>query len=327
MTVKNDSVATANPSIVDDLSPYEISLVDDGNEPVEQVAPEGSRQTQLARGFSEEKMRRIKMGELLHNCHGERRGWRNRHVVLTERELIFLKPNASDSGADVLLDRIPLHIIDSVGRDEPDLFDVADKVAHIFMVRFVDTENKCRRPFRLQAASNADLVDWIEVINEHARGEKARMDALAHENTTGARHWLEQRTVVRQFYNSAKVQMFFGFFILLSWVVAVIDAEFSPNAHSSEAGRIVRNFIKVVETLLAVVFTIELGVNLFGNWFWPFFQNRWNVFDLVIVVVSFVSLAVEETPFFGMLRLVRVFKLIRLIKEHVQALNSILGVK
>ena len=282
----------------------------------ERVSSEWPRQMALSETGSE-----IKTGELLHQCHGEGRGWRNRHVVLTEKQLVFFKPEASDSGTDVLLYAIPLHTIDSVGRDEQMcISDASDRKLHIFVVRMAENE----RLFRLRAASADDLESWVEAIQEYVKRDKQRIQFENHRVSAGAQHFLNERRIARELYGSDRAQMFFGFFILLSWLVAIIDAEFQPNASSPEAGALVRNILRVVEALLALVFTVELLLNLFGFWFWPFFRNPWNIFDAVIVCVSFVSLAVEQTPFFGMLRLVRVCKLIRLIKEQVSALHAIL---
>jgi len=41
-----------------------------------------------------------------------------------------------------------------------------------------------------------------------------------------------------------------------------------------------------MELAFTIVFALELIVNIFGTWFWPFVTDGWNVFDSIVGVLS-----------------------------------------
>jgi hypothetical protein len=45
---------------------------------------------------------------------------------------------------------------------------------------------------------------------------------------------------------------------------------------------------------MTVIFTIELGLNMFAHLFWEFVTNGWSMFDLVVVSVSLVKPLLPE---------------------------------
>eukprot|EP00961_Rhodomonas_salina_P147948 1992008-Rhodomonas_salina.1 len=66
----------------------------------------------------------------------------------------------------------------------------------------------------------------------------------------------------------------------------------------------------------------ELVINMFGNWitdrgrrFPNFFYDGWNIFDLVVVLISVVAAAFEDAPGVNGLRIMRVFR-VRLQRWH-----------
>lgn len=73
----------------------------------------------------------------------------------------------------------------------------------------------------------------------------------------------------------------------------------------------------VVDAVISVLFCAEMGLRLAagGKGWYRFFQNGWNVFDFIVVVLS-------ALPFVGSgvitLRLFRLFKLGRLFSAHAQ---------
>ena len=64
----------------------------------------------------------------------------------------------------------------------------------------------------------------------------------------------------------------------------------NPTAGSSDA-----KVFASLDLFFTVVFVVELAINLFSNWFWPFMGDAWQIFDLVVVSVSIVSLADDDT--------------------------------
>jgi hypothetical protein len=64
--------------------------------------------------------------------------------------------------------------------------------------------------------------------------------------------------------------------------------ECSPDAHLARAG--------------------ELVVNLYGSWMRAFLSNPWNLFDSLVVAVSFVGIADPHIPALNLIRSIRVFR-------------------
>jgi hypothetical protein len=60
------------------------------------------------------------------------------------------------------------------------------------------------------------------------------------------------------------------------------DENSSRNATSKEV--IYRRCLQILrnlDILFTSLFTLELVLNVYGNWFWPFFSNGWNILDMV----------------------------------------------
>ena len=79
--------------------------------------------------------------------------------------------------------------------------------------------------------------------------------------------------------------------------------------------------INILDSTITVLFVIELIVKLTHFKFKQFFASSWNVFDLILIVISVPSLVVfifnlnfADLGFLLMLRILRVFKTIRFFK-------------
>ena len=67
-----------------------------------------------------------------------------------------------------------------------------------------------------------------------------------------------------------------------------------------------------METFYAVVFTIELGINAWSNWFSAFWRNGWTYLDIFVVIVSLVSeFSKGSTDAGPALRILRIFRVLR----------------
>jgi hypothetical protein len=66
---------------------------------------------------------------------------------------------------------------------------------------------------------------------------------------------------------------------------------------------------------VAAAFTVELTLNLYGNWWSKFGYDYWNWFDAVVVAISLVSLLFGGVEGIGALRLLRAFRVVRLFKR------------
>jgi len=80
----------------------------------------------------------------------------------------------------------------------------------------------------------------------------------------------------------------------------------------------------IVETTWNFLFLIELCWNAYGNWLCGFFTSRWNLFDLLVVMISIPSMAKSTNMgSWSKLRMLRAFRVFRLFKR-IESLNRIL---
>uniref|UniRef100_A0A6U4LAN9 EF-hand domain-containing protein n=2 Tax=Hemiselmis andersenii TaxID=464988 RepID=A0A6U4LAN9_HEMAN len=96
--------------------------------------------------------------------------------------------------------------------------------------------------------------------------------------------------------------------ILANFVLNVIQAELK-----FEEGTYWEETLSTLEVALTLVFAFELIVNLFANWFWPFFTDGWSVFDLIVVTLSLLAIAFAGVGDFNNLRLLRPLRVVRLL--------------
>ena len=82
-----------------------------------------------------------------------------------------------------------------------------------------------------------------------------------------------------------------------------------------------------LDLLFLIVFSIELGVNAYSNWFSRFAKNPWSVFDSIVVGMSLIGLAPTGLPLSLVLllrccRVLRVFGRFRAVSSIFSALAA-----
>ena len=79
-----------------------------------------------------------------------------------------------------------------------------------------------------------------------------------------------------------------------------------------------------LDMFFTVVFTVELVLNMYAKWLFPFFRDSWHILDLVTVAVSLVGLAPIGLPvsLILSLRAVRVIRLFGKIKSLKKMLTA-----
>eukprot|EP00960_Hanusia_phi_P040004 754191-Hanusia_phi.AAC.8 len=128
---------------------------------------------------------------------------------------------------------------------------------------------------------------------------------------------------IRIVYNHTAVQGFFVGLILLNFLCNAIQCEVG-NVPGSHTSRLFDSF----DLIFTIFFTIELFVNAFAHWFWPFITSGWNVFDIFIVSASLLVFAVENLPGVNVLRMMRAFRVVRLfgrLKSLRLIINALIG--
>jgi len=128
---------------------------------------------------------------------------------------------------------------------------------------------------------------------------------------------LPHQSGIHDFYYKDSTQIFVAFLIFLNFVCSVLRAT-GLNGKNEDS----KIAFKVIEILFCILFTIELCINLWANWFIQFWYDSWNVFDFIIVLISNLSLSLEALPGFGILRVFRAFRVFRLFKR-IDSLRSI----
>ena len=87
------------------------------------------------------------------------------------------------------------------------------------------------------------------------------------------------------------------------------------NTHSHARAR--------THTHTQAIFTIDLIVNMWSHWFWPFIKETWNWLDLVVVLVSLASVATSDAgPTVKVIRILRAFRVVHTDKHtHTHSLT------
>jgi len=108
------------------------------------------------------------------------------------------------------------------------------------------------------------------------------------------------------FYNCDMVQFFTAGLIFGNFIVNAAEAQVRENEGAE--------LFKGLEMFFTCIFTFELGINFYAHKY-SHFVNSWNIFDTVVVLVSLLSLALDNLPGISTLRLMRAFRVFRLFKR------------
>ena len=254
--------------------------------------------------------------------------WQQRTVSLTE-QCVWIGKRTGDQHA--LLDFIPLieivHVSASqdqsrIGagnhhtRSMRDFFakdetkserherDEDEDSALIFAIHPLHGGVNSGKPCIMKAGTAEEAQKWASEISRLVTAAKQEQEDNENKEM-GPLH--VARKSARRLYNSVAVQIATGTIILASYMAALAGSQILPEPDSAQYRQ-----LGALEWFFTVMFTTELLLNMFAHWFWEFFDDGWNVFDFVVVVVSLIGLGVEGLPALNVLRLIRVFKMMRL---------------
>jgi len=123
------------------------------------------------------------------------------------------------------------------------------------------------------------------------------------------------------------VQVSVALLIFTNFICQVIQRQVDPAyTHSDDMSN--KTTWVTIDTIFNVLFLIELLINMYGSWMWPFLSQGWNLFDLFVVsigVIDLLSLMFDFSypPQLKTLRLFRAFRVFRLF-GRVESLRKIL---
>lgn len=164
---------------------------------------------------------------------------------------------------------------------------------------------------RLEDACSAPLPD--QVAQRQAEAKRLAEEALANKPPD----ILPGQSKMKDMYESPIPQVAVAGLICLNFVVSATKVQILPDKGTPAA-----DFFYYFEWILNTLFLIELIVNLYANWFFAFWKDTWNIFDFLIVAISWMSM-VGNVPGISVLRLFRAFRVFRLFKR-VPALRQII---
>lgn len=165
--------------------------------------------------------------------------------------------------------------------------------------------------------------DWTNGLREHS---KLCADAHRHKENSKKTGYQRAQMAAQELYASTVMQSCVALLIVANFVVRIVDVEMLP-----EPGTEYSNTLEQVDFMFTLVFAAELLINMFANWtfmdncFVPgFFLDGWNIFDFFVVSISILSLLLQDVPGISILRLMRVFRVLRLF-PRLQSLRMIIN--
>merc|ERR1719265_2887220 len=105
----------------------------------------------------------------------------------------------------------------------------------------------------------------------------------------------------------------------MNFLVSATKAEVLPDKEDD-----IMIVFTVFEWFFNLLFGVELIVNMYANFFCPFWKDPWNVFDFFIVLISWLSMMELLQGGISVLRLFRAFRVFRLFKR-VKSLRQIIA--
>jgi len=163
-------------------------------------------------------------------------------------------------------------------------------------------------------------------VDELNTNTLSNMDGVVADDPGGRKNELQRSYTKRSIlpfqegmaaaYDNPKSQFFVAAIIFLNFFISATEAQLLPE---DDFGK---SIFFGFEVTFNVIFLIELVMNMYANFFWPFWNNNWNIFDVAIVLVSWVSM-LGDFPGVTVLRLFRAFRVFRLFKR-IQSLRMII---
>lgn len=132
------------------------------------------------------------------------------------------------------------------------------------------------------------------------------------------------RKELRELYEHRHSQMAVAGVIVLNFVCEALGAQMQPKENSETYHAFLG-----LEYFFTIFFSIELCWNMYGTWFYLFWTGPswgWNLFDFIVVVISFLALIFPNLPGITVLRLFRAFRVARLFKRIPSLRKIIEGV-
>lgn len=160
----------------------------------------------------------------------------------------------------------------------------------------------------------------ISVADEYERSLKESREARARPLPPSS-CFQRFRVAARRMYVAREAQTGVAMLIAANFLISSVEAQMAESMTPQAI-----SVFYLLEYVFAILFTLELTWNMLAFWFAEFWSSGWNVFDVLIVTITWISLAFTSLPGISVLRLFRAFRVFRLFKRIESLRNIIEGV-
>jgi len=115
---------------------------------------------------------------------------------------------------------------------------------------------------------------------------------------------------MKWFYSLPVTQIMIAFFIFVNFITTAIYMQLRPEKGTKAE----RNFA-TFEYVYTYSYLVELLINWYGSFFCEFFHSGWNIFDILVVGVSIVTIKITNNQTITVLRIFKAFRVVRLFKR------------
>mmetsp|Transcript_5690 Transcript_5690/g.18314 ORF Transcript_5690/g.18314 Transcript_5690/m.18314 type:complete len:439 (-) Transcript_5690:2197-3513(-) len=226
--------------------------------------------------------------------------WQPRCIVMTKQLFIISHP-----GSTQVSDQIPLFEIKScarlAGQAQIEGYSIA------FVIDTVDEGYNGGRQYVFAVENEEQLQSWTQAIKKQA--------AICFKQHRNLSIFEESQERARKILRTKTWQSTFSILIVGNFVVNICQTSAAPFSNQTYGQQNVVLF-HTFDWAFTLLFSVELAMNLFGNWITPFFESNWNLFDFAIVTVSIVCVGYPSGPtWILLLRTLRLFRIIRLFRK------------
>jgi hypothetical protein len=94
--------------------------------------------------------------------------------------------------------------------------------------------------------------------------------------------------------------------ILANFIASMVELQIDVTEHGQQ-------IFATLDVFFTLIFVVELAFNMATHWFFEFWRNSFNIFDLIVVVITTISLFPEvDMKVISTLRLLRAFRVVRI---------------
>ena len=155
------------------------------------------------------------------------------------------------------------------------------------------------RSYFVRVPAEFESDSWIDEVNTCLKStlrEHANQDS-----------WLKQRQQnAREVHSNHNVRCVIAFAILLDFLSCVFNSEFLPGPDTP-----LYHFFEVCDIILCIFFSLELALNMFGNWRHilgtPFLGRISNWFQIATVLFQLIAFSDPRLESFKVIRIIRIF--------------------